>query len=92
MAEVASSNSFRESLNRMKRNIDSNRSRIGDFERIILEGVIFPEAGSFEIKADVLTKDGALSRSRGYQNLPQEQKNKTKLIQLFREFERLQSK
>lgn len=58
-------------------------------ERSIFEGVTFPEAGSFEIKADVLTKEGALSRSKGYQNMSQNQKYKTQLIQLFRQFERV---
>jgi hypothetical protein len=47
LAEVASSNAMRESLNRLKRNIDSNRARIGDLERVLLEGVTFPEVGSF---------------------------------------------
>lgn len=89
LAEVASSNALRESLNRVKRNIETNRSRIGDLERTILEGVTFPDVGSFEIKGDILTKDGALSRSKGYQNQTQSQKSKTQIIQLFREFERL---
>ena len=89
LAEVASSNALRESLNRVKRNIETNRSRIGDLERTILEGVTFPDVGSFEIKGDILTKDGAVSRSKGYQNQPQSQQSKTQIIQLFREFERL---
>lgn len=88
LAEVASSNALRESLNKLKRNVDTNKTRVGDLERVIFDGVAFPEAGSFEIRADVLTKDGALSRSKGYQNMSQNQKNKTQLIQLFREFER----
>ena len=61
---------------------------MGDLERILLEGIIFPEVGSFEIKAESLTKDGALGRSKSYQNLPENQKYRTQLIQLFREFER----
>jgi hypothetical protein len=28
-------------------------------ERTILDGVTFPDVGSFEIKADILTKEGA---------------------------------
>jgi alpha-glucuronidase len=43
-----------------------NKSRIGDLDRIILEGVTIPEVGGFEIKADTLTKDGAQSRSKTY--------------------------
>ena len=92
MAEVASSNALRESLNKLRRNVDTNKSRIGDLERTIFDGVAFPEAGSFEIKADVLTKDGALSRSKGYQNMSKNQKYKTQVIQLFREFERANNK
>jgi hypothetical protein len=37
----------------------------------------------------VLTREGASSRSKQYQNLPQAQKNKTQLVQLFREFEKV---
>ena len=66
-----------------------NRSRVGELEKVLLEGVIIPEIGSFEIKADLLTKDGALSRSKSYQSLPENQKYRTQLIQLFREFERV---
>ncbi len=76
-------------MSKLRRNVDTNKSRVGDLERVIFEGVAFPEAGSFEIRADVLTKEGALSRSKGFQNLPENQKHKTKLIQLFREFERV---
>ena len=85
MAEVAASNA----MNRIRKNIEANRARIGDLERVILEGVNFSEVGSFDIKADILTKDGASSRSKGYQNLSQQQKYKAQLVQLFREFERL---
>ena len=88
LAEVASSNNLKDSLNKIKRNIDVNRSRVGEMEKVLLEGVIIPEIGSFEIKADLLTKDGALSRSKSYQSLPENQKYRTQLIQLFREFER----
>ena len=85
MAEVAASNA----MNRIRKNLETNRSRIGDLERVILEGVNLSEVGSFDIRADVLTKEGANSRSKQYQSLPQAQKNKTQLIQLFREFERV---
>lgn len=56
MAEVATSNALREAMNRIKRNIDTNKSRIGDLERVIMEGVVIPDVGSFDIKADLLTK------------------------------------
>jgi len=85
LAEVAASNA----MNRIRKNLETNRSRIGDLERVILEGVNLSEVGSFDIRADVLTKEGANSRSKQYQSLPQAQKNKTQLIQLFREFERV---
>lgn len=42
-----------------------------------------------DIKADLLTKDGASSRSGAYSSLPQASKYKTQLVALFREFERL---
>lgn len=89
MSEVATSNALREAVNRIRKNIETNRSRIGDLERLIFEGVTFPDVGSFDIKADILAKDGAASRSMGYQSQPQNQKNKTQLIQLFREFEKV---
>ena len=90
MAEVAASNAFRESLNKVKRNIDQNKSRLGaDVERLILDTVSLPDFGSFEIKSDLLAKDGAQSRSKAFQGQNQNQKNRTQLIQLFREFERI---
>ena len=90
MAEVAASNAFRESLNKVKRNIDQNKSRLGaDVERLILDTVSLPDFGSFEIKSDLLAKDGAQSRSKAFQGQNQNQKNRTQLIQLLREFERI---
>lgn len=87
--EVASSNAMREAINRLKRNLEMNKSRIGDLDRTIMEGVIIPEIGSFEVKGDLLAKDGAQSRSHTYSSSPDSQKLKTKVVQLFREFERL---
>ena len=89
LAEVASSNGLKESLNRIRKNIDNNRSRVGDLERAIFEGVAMGEIGSFEIRSDLLTQEGAQSRSKAYQSQSGAQRNKTQLIQLFREFERL---
>lgn len=89
MAEVATSNALRESLNRVRKNIDSNKSRVGDLERTILDGVTFPDVGSFEIKGDVLTKEGAASRSKGFQNLPQNQKTKTQLVPTFQRIRKI---
>lgn len=84
MAEVATSNALREAVTRIRKNIETNRSRIGDLERVLLEGVNFPDVGSFDIKADILAKDGASSRTKGYQAQTQNQRSKTQLIQLFR--------
>lgn len=92
LAEVASSNAMREVINRLKRNLEVNKSRIGDLDRVIMEGVVIPEVGSFEIKGDLLSKDGAQSRSHTYSNSSDSQKLRTKVVQMFREFERLFSK
>ncbi len=64
---------------------------MGDLERVLLEGVNFPEIGSFEIKSEILTSDGAKSRSSSYSSLSEGAKYKTQLIQLFRQFERVNS-
>jgi hypothetical protein len=79
-------------MNKIRKNIETNRNKIGDLDKIILEGVNFADVGALDIKADTLTKEGAVSRSRGYQSLPQSQKYKAQLVQLFREFERLANK
>jgi hypothetical protein len=72
-------------ITKIKKNIDNNRNKIGaDLEKLIFDGINFSEIGSLDIKPDNLTRDGASSRSRGYQNQPQTQKYKTQLIQLFR--------
>lgn len=52
-------------------------------------GAVPAELGSFDIKADLLTKEGATGRSGAYGNQNQSQKYKTQVIQLFREFEKL---
>ena len=87
--EVASSNAMKEAINRLKRNLEMNKSRIGDLDKAIMEGVVIPEVGSFEVKGDLLAKDGAQSRSHTYSSSSDVQKLKTKVIQLFREFEKL---
>lgn len=61
-----------------------NRSRIGDLEKTIMEGVVIPEVGSFEVKSDLLAKDGAQSRSHTYTSSSDSQKLKTKVVQMFR--------
>ena len=84
LAEVASANAIREAINRLKRNLEMNKSRIGDLDRVIMEGVSIPEIGSFEIKGDLLARDGAQSRSSTYANSSDSQKLKTKIVQMFR--------
>jgi phage protein U len=81
---VAASNIFRESLNRLRRNIDQNRSQIGPLERIILEGVTFPDQTGFEIRADALTKDGAVARTSNYSSTSLTQQYRTQMVSLFR--------
>ncbi len=89
MAEVAASNELKQNLNRMKRNLDQNRTRIGDLDRLLLEGVNFPDVLSFEVRADMLTRDGAMSRSGTYSSQSSSQKLKTQTISFFRQLERL---
>lgn len=74
----------------MKRNIDTNKYKLGENERLIFEGVNIPiDVGNFDIKADVFSEKTMGSRSRVYQQQTDGQKYKTKLVQLFRELERL---
>lgn len=91
VAEVAISTAFRDAVNRLKRNAELNRYKIADAEKIIFEGVAFPEVGSFDIKAEVFSEATLSSRSRVYQQQPEGQRYKTRLVQFFREFERLVS-
>jgi hypothetical protein len=72
----------------LKKNLDNNRSQIGAFEKSILEGVTFPEAGSFEIRADVLTRDGNVPRGTNFSGSSANFQFRTQLVSLFREFER----
>jgi hypothetical protein len=48
--------------------MEFNRSRLGpDVERIIMERVDLPEAGSYEIRADHLTRERSTARTRSYE-------------------------
>lgn len=84
LAEVAASNVFRESLNRLRRNLDQNRPQIGQLERIIVEGVTFPDQSGFEIRADTLTRDGAVARTNNYSSAPLSSQYRTQMVSLFR--------
>lgn len=81
---MAASNLFRESLNRLRRNIDQNRTQIGPLERVILESITFPDQTGFEIRADALTKDGSVARSSNYSSAPLNTQYRTQMISLFR--------
>ena len=60
-------------------------------ESLIKSGIQIPNIGSLEIRAENLTSEGATSRTSSYQQLPETKKNKIQLIQLFRQFEKLNS-
>ena len=66
-----------------------NRHRMGELERVLMEGVIIPDIGGFQIRADLLAKDGALSRSRSFVESSENQKLKTRVVQMIRELERI---
>lgn len=92
LAEVAASNQFRETLSRLKRNIDQNRAQLSNgLDKSILEGVTFPEPGSLEIRADSLAREGSPPRGNNYSSGTPQFKYRTQLVSLFREFERLNS-
>jgi hypothetical protein len=67
LAEVATSNALRDALNVVRRNVDMNRHRIQDLDRIVLGDVSIPEFGSFEIRAETLARNAAQIRSRTFQ-------------------------
>jgi len=58
-------------------------------ETLKKSGIALPNIGSLEVRSDNLTSEGAQSRSAAYQQLPENKKNKTQLIQLFRQFEKI---
>jgi hypothetical protein len=62
-------------------------------ETLIKSGLQIPNIniGSLEIRAENLTVEGATSRTSTFQQLPETKKNKVQLIQLFRQFEKVNS-
>lgn len=48
-----------------------------------------PEIGSYDIRVDQLTRDRSVPRTRSYENQSENDRVKTRMIQMFREFERL---
>jgi hypothetical protein len=48
MAEVAASNAMRETINKIQRNLNNNRSKLGgDAEKLIMDSINFAEIGNF---------------------------------------------
>lgn len=54
-----------------------------------MDGVILADFGNFDIKSDVISDGSLTMRSRVYQQQTETQKYKARLVQFFREFERL---
>ena len=88
LAEVAASNIFREALNKLKRNIEQNRGQLNGLDRIVVEGVTFPDQLGFDIRADSLVREGN-ARSSVYTSSSSSTKYRTQIVSLFREFDRL---
>lgn len=60
-------------------------------EALTKAGLQLPNIGSLDIRAESLTVEGANSRTSAFQQLPEAKKNKVQLIQLFRQFEKVNS-
>ena len=56
----------------------------GGLDKTLLEGVTFPEIGTFDIKADILTKDGSAARGSSYSGSASGFQFRTQLVSLFR--------
>ena len=54
-----------------------------------MDGVVIPDLASLDIKADIFAEGALASRSRVFQQQTEQAKLKTRLVQFFREFERL---
>jgi hypothetical protein len=95
VAELAVSTVYRDAFARLKRNVELNRYKVAESERLIFDGVNIPEVaevGNIDIRAETFTSGAGLAnRSRVLQQMPDLQKYRVKLVQFFREFERLGS-
>ena len=89
LAEVAASNAMKSSIAKIRNNLEFNRSRIGESERIIMDGVALPELGNFDIRPDSLTRDRSGPRTQAYNTQNEHEQYRTKILAMFREFERL---
>ena len=60
-----------------KKCIELNKNKIGqDASHLILDGVVLPDIGIFDIKADLLLKEGAQGRSQTHSQGSESQRNK----------------
>ena len=50
MAEVAASKALQQCIDKIKDNLFRYRNQIGSIERFVLEGVDFPNVGSYHIR------------------------------------------
>lgn len=87
LAEVASSTIYRDAFLKVKQRIEQNRGQLGNLANTLLDGIVLPDG--LDIKADALVKDGSAVRSTAYQSQGSNQKYKTLVVALFREFDRL---
>lgn len=86
MAEVAASQAFQDCIHKIKDNLFRYRNQIGTLDRLVLEGVEFPNVGSYHIREEVLSRDSMnYSRNRWVSEY------RNHLLILFREIERLHS-
>ena len=69
LAEVATSNAYRDAVNQIRRNVDLNRFKIQDLEKIVFNEVRLPELSSYDIKADMLVRGTVQARSLSFQQL-----------------------
>lgn len=86
LAELAVSAAFRDAFSRIRRNIEAQRYKLGDAEKIVMEGVVVPDLASLDIKADIFSEGALASRSRVFQQQTEQVRLKTRLVQFFREF------
>jgi chromosome segregation ATPase len=83
MAEVASSNVYKDAWTKLKLKIDQNRAQLGPLANTLFDGIQIPDG--LDIRADALIKDSGAVRSSAYQAQSQPQKYKTNAVALFRE-------
>ena len=86
MAEISASKALQHCIDRIKDNLFKYRNQIGSAERLVLEGVEFPNVGSYHIRPEILARDDMkYSRNRWVSEY------RNHMLILFRELERLHS-